>query len=396
MLGFVTDRSLPSRVGRRMRWSFGLILAGALAACGGGGGGKAKSTTPAAPKKPLPGIDTPGPTAKNTPAPTPEPPPEGPTPAPPPEPAPPPPQPQANPSQRISAAEAAMRAGQYATAEQEARAALAIDETSVAAMAILAKTYYMQGKTERADFVLDRAKDAAAKVAPDNATQARLAKLRGLVDLKLVPPKKDEAIAAFQRATELDDGDATTWHDLGTLLVDKKDFVGAIPALEKATKINPRFTRALVSLGAAYRGASLAKVGEEGKAERDQLLLKAKAQFDEALKVDPALSIAHYNLGILYLDADSFPGVDTLQRLAVAAQHLSQYQQLEGARLPKDSPVAGYIEEAKKATEKENKRIEREKKKAEKAAAKAKKDAEKAAKAGKPAPAPEPPPGGNK
>jgi len=294
---------------------------------------------------------------------------------------------------RVEAAEQFLKKNQYPQAESDARAALAIDEMYVPAMAVLASVYYYQGKNERAAFVIERADKAKQTNPADSFTQARLERLRGLVALKESPPKTDDAIVAFRAATELDPQDASSWHNLGTLLVEKKLWNEAVSALERAVQIQPRFARAHVSLGAAYRGQSLAHVGEEGKPQREALYVRAKGEFEEALRIAPNLNVAHFNLGVLYLDADSFPGMDTLTRLATAIRYLSQFQSAEGAKLPKDSPVVAYIEEARKNTEKENKRLEREKKKKEKEAEKARKAAEKAAKAkeggGETAPPPE-------
>lgn len=392
------DRGADPRVFTTMSSSrLWTVVIGALgvavisAGCGGGGSSKAAAKTtpkPSASAKPSPKPSVPGDPSEPgdpsdpiaDPMPSASPSPGGPTPEPP---APGP----ATVKARVDAADAFLKKGQYSQAESDARAALAIDETHVPAMAVLANVYYAQGKYERAEFVIERATEMSKTQPPPQLVTARLARLRGLTMLKSSPPKTDDAIVSFREATELDGNDASSWHNLGTLLVEKKLWNEAASALERAVQIQPRFARAHVSLGAAYRGQSLAHVGEEGRPQREALYVRAKGEFEEALKIAPNLSVAQFNLGILYLDADSFPGMDTLTRLATAIKHLSQYQSAEGAKLPKDSPVVAYIEEARKNTEKENKRLEREKKKKEKEEEKARKAAEKAAKGGA-APAP--------
>ncbi len=376
----------------RIRLSWLLVVAVGAAGCGGGskkgattpGGTVAKKTPtpkpggkktdpndpsePGDPSDPIAGPDAPGPDDTG-----PKPIPDAPKP---PDTT---PQKAAQLKAKIQSAEANLRKGAYAPAEADAKGALNIDEYSVEAMGILAKIYYAQGKYERASYVIDRANKASAGKELPPAVGARMARIRGLVALKQNPPKTEDAIKAFQEAVALDADDASTWHNLGTLHVEKKSWPDAVTALERAVQIQPRFAKAQVSLGAAYRGQSLQFVGEEGKGQREQLLSRAKTHFEEALKVDPAMAIAHYNLGLLYLDADTFPGLDTLQRLAAATKAFAKYQQ-SSAAASKDPVIAGYMEEIRKATDKENKRIEREKKKAERDAAKAKKEAEKKAK----------------
>jgi hypothetical protein len=97
------------------------------------------------------------------------------------------------------------------------------------------------------------------------------------------------------------------------------------------------------------------------KGQRDQLLRRAESEYKLALQQDPSYAPAYFDTGILYLDADPFPGLETLTRLQQAQKFLSQYKQTAG---PSGLPIADdYLAASQKGIEREQKLLERKKKK---------------------------------
>ena len=72
------------------------------------------------------------------------------------------------------------------------------------------------------------------------------------------------------------------------------------PVLEKAAQLQPGFAKAHLNLGDAYRGLK--------EYER------AQAEYQQALQLFPNYADAVFNLGILYLDADKMPNMDTFAK----------------------------------------------------------------------------------
>ncbi|MCK6476151.1 MAG: hypothetical protein L6Q35_04885 [Phycisphaerales bacterium] len=64
--------------------------------------------------------------------------------------------------------------------------------------------------------------------------------------------KKDEAIDLYRRSLGLDGSSAAGWHNLGTLLMEKKDYMGAASALRSAADLDARDPRPLENLGLTY------------------------------------------------------------------------------------------------------------------------------------------------
>ena len=101
---------------------------------------------------------------------------------------------------------------------------------------------------------------------------------------------------------------------------------------------------------------------------------------------------AYFNMGVLYLDAENYPGMSTLERLDTAIKYFNDYKSRARNKgtLAKDDPVDEYIKRAQSDINDERKSIERKKKKAERDAERKKaKPAEEADAGGKGAPAPE-------
>jgi superkiller protein 3 len=108
--------------------------------------------------------------------------------------------------------------------------------------------------------------------------------------------KYDEALAAFRKVVELNPDDGEAWVYIGTILLTKRDYDGAIPALEKGlTQSLPPAVAApgWVNLGVAYQ------IGR-----RD--LEKAIAAYTKAISLKPDLPEAHFNLILAHLAQNNF------------------------------------------------------------------------------------------
>jgi hypothetical protein len=85
----------------------------------------------------------------------------------------------------------------------------------------------------------------------------------------------------------------------------------------------------LTSLGSAYRG----RAGDYplGSGERGSYVVKADAAYKRALQADGQYGPAYYNLGLLYLDNDPYPGMpDPMQRINTAKSYFDQYKNMPG------------------------------------------------------------------
>jgi tetratricopeptide (TPR) repeat protein len=245
------------------------------------------------------------------------------------------------------------RRGRYEDAIREAKAALKRDEKYVPAMVVMARAYYHLNKTEFADSICDIALGI-------NPNVGECYNLKGFIALK----ENDDTTARtmFEKATQVQPNLGAAWLNLGAQYLKVKNYGAAIPVLERATQLMPGRAEAHLNLGSAYRGA--AKPG-------DNQVVKAQQSYSKAIQIKPTYPAAYFNLGILFLDAQSFPGMDKLQQLNTAVTYFNKYKQ-QVTYLAKDDPVDAYIKEAQKAHEREVKNREREaRRKAREAAKKA-------------------------
>ena len=158
------------------------------------------------------------------------------------------------------------------------------------------------------------------------------------------------------------------------MLIVQKDYQGALPAAERAAQLAPNLAKAHLNLGSAYRGTKQYE--------------RANAEYRRALSIQSDYPEAYFNLGVLFMDAENYPGMTTLERLDQAIRFLNDYKARARSKgtLGRDDPVDEYIKRAQSDINDERKSIERKRKKAERdAARKAAKPAEEDA-GGKPAP----------
>lgn len=95
--------------------------------------------------------------------------------------------------------------------------------------------------------------------------------------------KKDQAIAQYRMALQINPGYKVAHYNLGIALMDKGQKEEAIEQYQIALKLDPEYAEAHNNLGVA-----LSAVGQVGQ---------AKVQYQTALKIDPDYAEARYNLG---------------------------------------------------------------------------------------------------
>jgi Tfp pilus assembly protein PilF len=240
-----------------------------------------------------------------------------------------------------------VRRGKYEAAIRQAKSALRRDEKYVPAMVVMSRAYLHLNKLEFSESICDIALSI-------NGNTGECYNIKGFIALK---DKNDPlARAHFEKATQVQPSLGPPWLNLGAQYLKVKNYRAAIPALETAVSRMPSRPEAHLNLGSAYRG--------DGK------LVKAQQSYKKALQLKGNnYPSAYFNLGILFLDAQKYPGMDTLQKLNTAVAYFNKYKQ-QMTYLKKDDPVDAYIKEAQKKYEREQKRREREAKRRARAKAK--------------------------
>jgi tetratricopeptide (TPR) repeat protein len=226
--------------------------------------------------------------------------------------------------------------GRLEPAEAESKKVLKADERNVAAMINLAAIWYRQKRYEMARDVLENAKENE----PWNATV-----WNALAFVQTALDQKPTALESFKKAAELREDYPEAHNNYGALLNESKDYEGAIPHLELATKYAPDYADAWLNLGNAYRGR-----GE---------LEKALAAYNKVLALDPKRTEPLFNLGVYHFDAappgkEEFPA--RLKRLETAKEFLERFRDAGG----KEPRLDRYLTDLGKAIEKTRKDIERE------------------------------------
>lgn len=209
------------------------------------------------------------------------------------------------------------------TALKEARLALAVDASSVDAAAMVAFAYYHKKLYDTAELVLDDLykRETAKKNANVNYVY-------GLVYDKTNRPER--AVLAYQKAVGIDPNHGSALVNLGVHQLKNSQYSEAQRTFERLTKEFQRTDAiTLTSLGSAYRGRSADY--PNGSSERTQFVRSAEGQYKRALQASSSYGPAYYNLGLLYLDNDPFPGVaDAIARLNAAKAYFDQYKNQPG------------------------------------------------------------------
>lgn len=205
----------------------------------------------------------------------------------------------------------------------QARQALAIDAASVDAAAMVAFAYYHKRLYDTAELVLDDLfkRETAKK-------NANVYYVYGLIYDRTNRPER--ALLAYQKAVGIDPNHTSALTNLGVHQLKNTQYGAAQRTFERLTSELQRTDAVtLTSLGSAYRGRSADYPA--GSSERDQFVRSAEAQYKRALQASSSYGPAYYNLGLLYLDNDPFPGVaDPLVRLNAAKSYFDQYKNMPG------------------------------------------------------------------
>jgi tetratricopeptide (TPR) repeat protein len=211
---------------------------------------------------------------------------------------------------------------------EAARAALEIDATSIDAVALMAHAYHAKGFDDTAEVMLDmlyRERERARQ-------NASVYYVYGLV--YDATDRAERALNAYYQAVQLEPTHQGALVNLGAHYLRKKMFAEAALVYEKLTgELGARSAVAWTNLGMAYRGR--AAEYPVGSPNRDAFLREAETALKRAMSSDRGYANLYYNLGLLYLDADPFPGangpMDTLQRLGQARTYFEEYGRSRGA-----------------------------------------------------------------
>jgi tetratricopeptide (TPR) repeat protein len=209
----------------------------------------------------------------------------------------------------------------------ESKAALAVDETSVDAMVLLAHAYYAKGYYDLVQDVLEKALQRGGE------GNKKLHFLFGLVHDRNEKP--DQALESYQKAVALDPSYKSALMNLGVHLLRNRRYQEAVSLYERLTgELRYRTAASLTNLGSAYRGLS-AGFGTSDISKRNELLLRSERTYKQALAANRNYANAYYNTGLLYLDADPFPeggnDMDLIKRLQRAKSQFDEYRRLPGA-----------------------------------------------------------------
>ncbi len=208
------------------------------------------------------------------------------------------------------------------TALREARLALQIDAANIDAAAMVAFAYYHKKLYDTAELVLDDLfKRETAK------QNANVYYIYGLVYDHTNRP--DQAVLSFKKAVELNPNHASALVNLGVHQLQNSQYAEALGSFERLVN---QFGRSdvvtLTSLGSAYRGH--AADYPAATPDHDDNVRKAEAAYKRALQGNSSYGPAYYNLGLLYLDNDPFPGLsDTLLRLNTSKGYFDQYKNMQ-------------------------------------------------------------------
>ncbi|MGN6107162.1 MAG: tetratricopeptide repeat protein [Kofleriaceae bacterium] len=252
--------------------------------------------------------------------------------------------------QHLSAARAALSSPtpDAEGALKQAQQALQIDAANVDAAAMVAFAYYHKKLYDTAELVLDDLfKREAAK------QNANVYYVFGLVYDQT--GRADRAVLAYKKAVELNPNHASALVNLGVHQLRNTQYGEAQRTFERLTQqFNRNDAITLTSLGSAYRGRSADY--RPGAPERDQLVRSAEAAYKRAMQANASYGPAYYNLGLLYLDTDPYPGIsDPILRLTTAKTFFDQYKNMPGVDIKLFDSRMKDVDKAIKRAEKQKK-----------------------------------------
>lgn len=208
------------------------------------------------------------------------------------------------------------------SAQRIAQEALKLNPDYRPAMVIIARDHYRNRRLDLALYALQAILDGFGPENPprdkDNA-EARL--LRGLIWRE--QGLRAQAMEEFQKALALRGDLVEARVQLATFLLEAGNPDEALPVLEGAVRYDADNLPAHLALGDAYR-----LLGR---------YVDARREFDWVVSREPGLPQVHYDLGLLYLFAPSFPGMTPKEQVAAATRELKKFQEVRRKDQPDDS-----------------------------------------------------------
>jgi tetratricopeptide (TPR) repeat protein len=236
---------------------------------------------------------------------------------------------------RLAAARQALASGDIERAINEARRALDLQTDHAEALGVLAEAFYRKGWYPKALRILRRGTTLAT-----GKSDARLWMLLGIVlDRTGAPPA--ERLEAYERATKFKPNYAKAWNNLGVIHIKMSQYANAMAALETAVSIDPDSAAAFTNLATAYRRHAFD--ASTAAATRVEFLRKSERAYRTAIALDEEQVAAYLDLGLLYLDTDSFPGMTPEQRLQAAVRYLREYKQRRTGAAGEGPDVDSYL-----------------------------------------------------
>jgi tetratricopeptide (TPR) repeat protein len=205
------------------------------------------------------------------------------------------------------------------SAQQLAQDALRIDPNYKEAMIVIARDHYRNGRVELAKYALQAVLEGFGQASPArDPGNAEALLLRGII-----AREAGQRIAALKdfdaaRAKRPDLVEATM--QVAAMKLEAGNAQEAQPLLESAVKFMPQSAIAHMNLGDCYR--LLTRYAD------------AKKEFDTALSHDSTLAGVHYDMGLMYLNAPSIPGMSAKDQVAAAVRELKTYLQMRGPKAP--------------------------------------------------------------
>jgi len=257
--------------------------------------------------------------------------------------------------------EALVHANRPQDAVAAARAALRRDERFVPAMVVMVKANERLGRLELAESILDQA--LSIDGSNPELIFLRAQRLQATGQLSL-------ALESYRRAVQLRPDFADARMALALQLLAGANYDEAVQQFESLARLVSDQPEVHLGLGNAYRST---KQWE-----------KSKTELDRVFAVQPQNAEAHFALGLLYMEAGEYPGMDRLTSLRHAQEELQNFRQISGPRLSRDDPSGAYLEEIAREIEREERRIQREEQRRQRDAERAARSAASAATAAAP------------
>jgi tetratricopeptide (TPR) repeat protein len=208
-----------------------------------------------------------------------------------------------------------------AGAQQSAGEALKIDPNLKEAMVVIARDHYRSGRMELAKYALKAILEGFGMGTPARDPENPEAHLlRGLI--YRAAGDRGPAMKDFEAARQKRPDMVEALIQLGAMRLEAGNAQESQSVLELAIKFAPQSALAHMNLGDCYR-----------------LLTRytdAKKELDTALSLDSTLAAAHYDLGLMYLFAQSYPGMSAMDQVGAALRELNTYKTMRGPK-----PVPG-------------------------------------------------------